>query len=113
MSPALQQAPNITLGNRQDVGFATRTGLQLITGNFMVEGIELFGLIDFSEDQSKWVAGFLTILIAFIQNFFEARRNRRFIGAAPIPATLPEEVPPPIPEPPLVEERVNEEGHDL
>ncbi len=91
--PNPQEAPNVSLGNSQAVGFATRTGLQLVTGGFIVEGIELFSIYNFTEAQAKWAAGALTVLLAFTQNFFEQRRNRRFIGPAPTPEVLPEDGP--------------------
>ncbi len=89
--PSPQEAPNVNLGNSQAVGFTARTGVQLITGGFVVEGIEAFNLYQFTEAQSKWAILALTLLLGFLQNFFEQRRNRRFIGPAPTPAVLPED----------------------
>lgn len=88
--PVAQDAPNVSTGNSQAVGFAARTGIQAVTGSFIVEGIELFGFVDFTEDQAKWLGVALTVVLSFVQNFFEQRRNRRFIGPAPTPAVKPE-----------------------
>lgn len=84
--PPSQPAPNVTLTSSEPVAVTVRSGLQLLTGGFVVEGIELF-LYDFTEDQAKWAAGAITILLVFVQNFLEKRRGRKYLGAAPTPAT--------------------------
>lgn len=79
-----EQAPNLTVSQSPTVGVTVRSGLQLLTGGFITEGIELF-VYDFTENQAKWAAGAFTLLLVFIQNFLERRRNQKFIGAAPVP----------------------------
>lgn len=83
--PATQPAPNITLTSNEPVATTVRSGLQLLTGGFLVEGLELF-LIDLTEDQAKWAAGALTIALVFAQNWLEKRRGRKYLGAAPTAA---------------------------
>jgi len=88
------ESPNVTVSNSPTVGVVTRSAIQLLSGSFFVEGIELF-LYDFTDDQAKWATGAFTLLIVGIQNAIEFKRNRKFIGAAPVPAVAPE---PPEPE---------------
>lgn len=89
---APMKSPNITVTNSPTVGVITRSAIQLLSGSFVVEGIELF-LYNFTDDQAKWATGAFTLLIVGIQNLIEFRRNRKFIGSAPVPAVAP-----PVPE---------------
>lgn len=86
-----EQAPNLTVSQSPTVGVTVRSGIQLLTGGFITEGIELF-VYDFTEDQAKWATGAFTLLLVFTQNFIERRRNQKFIGAAPVPSVAPEGV---------------------
>jgi hypothetical protein len=88
--PPPEPAPNLTITNSPTVGAGVRTGLQVVSGQFIVEGIEVFNIYNFTEDQSKWAAAALTITLAFLQNFLERRRGQKFIGAAPEGAVRPE-----------------------
>lgn len=88
--PVTEQAPNLTISNSPTVGAGVRTGIQVVSGAFLVEGVEVFNLYDFTELQAKWLTAALTITLAFLQNFIERRRNQKFIGAAPTPAVRPE-----------------------
>lgn len=58
-----------------------RTGTQLLSGEFIMQGIELF-FWEPSVDQRKWLVGALTLALGFGQNLIEKWRGRRLIGAA-------------------------------
>jgi hypothetical protein len=57
-----------------------RTGAQALSGAFIVEGIELF-VYDFPEEQTSWLTAAVSIALALLQNWIEAKRGRRLIGA--------------------------------
>lgn len=61
---------------------ATRTGLQLITGEFIVQGVEAFDVVALTDTQRAWLVVALGILLAVIQNTLERWRGRRLIGTA-------------------------------
>lgn len=72
------QTPVITTG--PVAAPVIRTGAQVITGAFIVEGIELF-IYNFPEEQTSWLTAAVSLLLAWVQNFIEAKRGRRLIGA--------------------------------
>lgn len=81
-----QQAPNVRLTSSEPFAVTVRSTLQLLSGGFIVEGIQLF-LYDFTEAEAKWATGAFTVLLVFVQNFLEKRRGQKYLGAAPLPAT--------------------------
>lgn len=86
--PPPMAAPNVTVTSSEPIATTVRSGLQLLTGGFIVEGIEAFGLYDFTERQSTWATAAFTLALVLVQNLIEKQRNRKFLGAAPQPATL-------------------------
>lgn len=58
-----------------------RTGLQGITGGFIVQGLEVFGIASFTIDQRGWLVVALTTFVAGVQNWVEKWQGRKLIGA--------------------------------
>lgn len=58
-----------------------RTGAQLLTGEFIMQGVELF-LWEPSGDQRTWLVGLITLALAFGQNAIEKWKNRKLIGVS-------------------------------
>lgn len=56
-----------------------RTGGQVFTGAFLIEGVELF-LYDFPEDQQLWLTAVATVALAWAQNYLEKRQGRKLVG---------------------------------
>lgn len=85
--PPAQPAPNVTFTSSEPAATAVRTGIQGLTGAFIVDFIEAFELYDFTERQYGLAVALAGMVLAFIQNLLEKRRGRKFLGAAPTPAT--------------------------
>lgn len=83
--PVAEQTPNVPFTNSVPVANAVRTGVQGITGSFIVEFIEAFNLYDFTDRQYGLAVVAFGMILSFVQNFFEKRRNQKFFGAAPEP----------------------------
>lgn len=71
--------PNITMG--PVAAPVARTGGQVITGAFLVQGMVAFG-VTLDDAQSAWLAGALTIVVSVAQNWWERRRGQKLIGVA-------------------------------
>ena len=56
-----------------------RTGGQVFTGAFLIEGIELF-LYDFPTEQQVWLTAVAAVALSWLQNFIEKQRGRKLIG---------------------------------
>ena len=88
--PAPQEAPVIRIGSGK-VGMVAsagiRTGLQGGAGKFILDGLETFSIYHPTPDQREWLIIAFGVLVAMAQWAIEVWRNRKFIGAAPEPAT--------------------------
>lgn len=76
MTPRRQQAV-VTLG--PVAAPVARTTGQLISGGFIVEGLELF-VTDLTAEQSQWLSLALAGAVCAGQNWLERRRGRKLIG---------------------------------
>lgn len=73
--------PVITLGTVASP--VVRTGVQLLSGEFIVQGLDLWDVVSFSSpEQRTWTALALTGLVCIVQNLVEKAKGRRLIGAA-------------------------------
>lgn len=83
MSPAAKKkepAPVVALG---PVAAPTvRTGGQVVTGAFIIEGLTVFDLASFTEAQTRWLTVALTLGLAFAQNVIEKKQGRKLVGVA-------------------------------
>lgn len=59
-----------------------RTGLQGITANWLLDGFEVWNLVDLTDKQYGWSLVGLTVLFSLLQNWSEKVAGRRLIGAA-------------------------------
>jgi len=87
--PAPEQAPNISLGSNVPVATALRTGVQGLSGSFIVEFIEAFEIYDFTERQYGLAVALFGMILAFGQNLWEKHRGKKFYGATPEGGVLP------------------------
>lgn len=72
-------APVVTLGAITSP--VLRTSLQGITGGFIVQGLEVFGIAAFTIDQRAWLVVALTTVVAGAQNWVEKWQGRKLIGS--------------------------------
>lgn len=79
--PSSQPSDPVITTSGPEAATAIRTGSQIITGAFLIEGIELF-FYDFTEEREKWLVMAATFAISWVQNRIEAHRGRRLIGAS-------------------------------
>jgi hypothetical protein len=73
------KTPNVTLG--PVAAPVARTGGQVITGAFIVQGLTVFG-VPLDTAQSTWLAAALSVGVSALQNWWERRRGRKLIGTA-------------------------------
>lgn len=71
--------PNVALG--PVAAPVARTGGQVITGVFLVQGLTAFG-VPLTDVQAAWLAGALSVGVSALQNWWERRRGRKLIGVA-------------------------------
>lgn len=57
-----------------------RTGGQLVTGAFLIEGVELF-IHDFPEAEQAWLTVVASLVLCWVQNALEKRQGRKLVGA--------------------------------
>lgn len=86
--PLPEQAPNLAFTTNVPVATAVRTGVQGLSGAFVVDFIEAFNVYDFTERQYGLAVALAAMVIALLQNLWEKHRGQKFFGAAPEGATL-------------------------
>lgn len=88
---AIEQAPVVPLGSGAVIPALVRTSGQGISAGFLVQGIQLFELVDLTEAQATWLTIALFLLLTGVQNALEQAKGRQLLGRAPAPAVAPPE----------------------
>lgn len=70
--------PVIAINNSVAVP-AIRTGLQVVSGEFVVQGLELW-VTTFTDDQRAWMVIAMSLVLAGLQNLAEHLKGRRLLG---------------------------------
>lgn len=59
-----------------------RTATQGISANWLLDGLEVWNLVDLTDKQYGWSLVGLTVFFSWAQNYAEKRAGQRLIGAA-------------------------------